>query len=237
MVNKTQIKKMISHTAVDILVKSGMKLGLGTGSTAIGAVRRIAYLIKEKKLKDLSIVTTSMQTKMECLALGIPITSILDPHLGAKLDLTIDGADEINPDYKLIKGHGGALLREKIVAYASGQFAIVAYQNKLVDLLGIKCAVPVEVTPEALYLVSERLKVMGADVTLRMATHFVGPIYTEQGNIILDAKFQSIPDPDTLEKEIKLIPGAMECGLFCRKVDHLFIGYENGKVEHRQGKD
>jgi len=231
---KAEIKKLVAHTAVDTLVKSGMKLALGTGSTAIEAARRIAVLKNEKKLYNLMVVTTSLQTKMECLALGIPITTLIDPLLKAELDLTIDGADEIDPQNRLIKGHGGALLSEKIAAYASEQFAVVADYTKLVKRLGIKFAVPVEVIPEAHATVARQLKAKGAVVSLQMAAHFAGPIFTEHGNLLLQAKFESITDPEALEKELSCIPGVVESGLFCRKVNHLFIGFADGKVDHRQ---
>jgi ribose 5-phosphate isomerase A len=231
---KIEIKKRVSHTAVDTLIKSGMKLGLGTGSTAVEVVRRIAALKKQNKLQNLTVVTTSLQTKMECLALGIPVTTLMDPLLKAHLDLTIDGADEIDPHYRLIKGGGGALLSEKITAYSSSEFAIVADYTKLVEKLGTKCAVPVEVVPDAHLTVSRQLEAKGAAVTLRMAANLFGPVFTEQGNLLLEAKFESIENPDVLEKEIKCFPGVIESGLFCRKVNHLFIGFPDGKVEHRK---
>ena len=231
---KAEIKKLVAYTAVDTLVKSGMKLGLGSGSTAIGTVRRIAELKKQKKIKNLAIVTTSLQTRMECLALNLPITSFTDPALKAQLDLTIDGADEIDPQYRLIKGHGGALLSEKITAYNSKQFAIVADYTKLVERLGIKFAVPVEVIPEAHIAITRQLESKGATVRMLMATNFAGPVYTEHGNLLLHAKFEHLEHPEALEKQISAIPGVVESGLFCRKVNHLFIGFANGKVEHRQ---
>jgi ribose 5-phosphate isomerase A len=231
---KKQLKKIIAGTAVDTLVKSGMKIGLGTGTTALHAVHRVAELIKQHKLQGLTLVTTSLETKMECLNLDLDVTTIMDPRLNTGLDLTIDGADEIDPRYRLIKGHGGALLSEKIIAYASLQFAVVADYSKLVDCLGVAHSLPVEVVPEALTTVTRELASRGAEVALRQATHFAGPVYTERGNIILDAKFARIPDPEQLEKEIGIIPGVVESGLFCRKLNHLFIGHEDGSVEHRQ---
>ena len=115
--DKSKIKKQVAYTAIDTLVKSGMKLGLGTGSTSIFAVHRVAELLKKGILKNLKIVTTSLQTKVECQNLGISLTSLNCSTLGGRLDLTIDGADEIDPHNNLLKGGGGALLIEKITAY------------------------------------------------------------------------------------------------------------------------
>jgi ribose 5-phosphate isomerase A len=231
---KMQLKKLIAATAVDTLIKSGMKIGLGTGTTALHAVHRVAELIQNRNLEGLTLVTTSLETRMECLNMGLDVTTIMDPRLADGLDLTIDGADEIDPQYRLIKGHGGALLSEKIIAYASREFAVVADSSKLVDCLGTMRSLPVEVVPEALTTVTRQLASWGAGVTLRQATHFAGPVYTERGNVLLDAKFKSIPDPVGLEKQIAAVPGVVESGLFCRKVNHLFIGHEDGSVEHRR---
>ncbi|MBN1797321.1 MAG: ribose-5-phosphate isomerase RpiA [Spirochaetales bacterium] len=231
---KNEIKKLVAYTAADTLIKSGMKVGLGSGSTAIEVVRRIAQLKSEQKLQNLMVVPTSLQTKLECLTLGIPITTLADPALKAQLDLTIDGADEIDPQYRLIKGHGGALLSEKITAYASVHFAVVADFSKIVDKLGIKFAVPVEVVPEAQLTVSRQLESLGAKVNLLMATNFAGPVYTEHGNLLLHAKFKSIEHPDALEKSLSAIPGVVESGLFCRQVNHIFVGTADGKVDHIQ---
>jgi ribose 5-phosphate isomerase A len=231
---RQEIKKCVAHTAADALIKSGMKVGLGSGSTAIEVVRRVAELKNQGKLKNLMVVITSFQTKTECLALGIPITTLNDPLLESQLDLTIDGADEIDPRQKLIKGHGGALLSEKITASCSTEFAIIADYTKLVDKLGTKCAVPVEAVPEAHLTVTRQLENLGAHVHLLMASRFSGPVHTERGNLLLHAKFEYIDHPEALEKEIKCIPGVVESGLFCRKVNHVFIGFADGKVDHRK---
>jgi ribose 5-phosphate isomerase A len=143
------IKEMVGREAVNALVKSGMKLGLGTGSTAIPAVRHIGLLMKEGKLKDILAVPTSFQTTIECEKWGIPLFSLNSKEIGGSLDLTIDGADEVDPQNRLIKGGGGALLLEKVAAYASASYAIVVDESKLVEHLGIKFPVPVEVVPDA----------------------------------------------------------------------------------------
>jgi len=231
--DKLTIKKQVAYAAVDALVKSGMKLGLGTGSTAINAVHRIAELFKKGKLNNLDIVVTSLQTKIECQRFNIPLTSLNYPFLNGILDLTIDGADEIDPDNSLIKGGGGALLLEKILAYSSDCLAIIADSSKLVTKLGKKFPVPVEVIPAAEFIVTKQLIALGAKVVLRLAEKMAGPVFTEHGNLLLDAKFPCIEDAKSLEREIKSIPGVVESGIFSCKINHIFIGHLNGKIEHK----
>jgi ribose 5-phosphate isomerase A len=228
------LKRDIAYAAADALIKDGMKLGLGTGSTACWVAVRLSEMIKAGKVKALRTVATSYNTRLDCERLGIPLTGLADPALGNALDLTIDGADEIDPARALIKGGGGALLLEKIIAYASKEFAVVATDNKLVKHLGETFAVPVEVIPEALSLVKEKLSRLGAGtIVLRTPPNFAGPVYTDHGNLILDARFPRIDDPAALERELKAVPGVVESGIFTRPVNHLFIGFPDGRVERR----
>jgi ribose 5-phosphate isomerase A len=228
------LKRDIAYAAADALIKDGMKLGLGTGSTACWVAVRLSELMKAKKVRSIHAVATSYNTRLDCERLGIPLTGLADPVLANSLDLTIDGADEIDPHRALIKGGGGALLLEKIIAYASVEFAIVATDSKLVTHLGQTFAVPVEVVPEALSLVQEKLVKRGASpVVLRTPPNFAGPVYTDHGNLILDARFPKILDPAALERELKSIPGVVESGVFNRPVNHLFIGFPDGRVERR----
>ena len=132
MLEKNAIKELTACEAVNALVKSGMKLGLGTGSTAIPAIRRIGALLKEGKLKDILAVPTSLQSLIECEKWGVPLFSLNSKEIGGKLDLTIDGADEVDPESRLVKGGGGALLLEKIIAYVSASYAVVVDETKLV---------------------------------------------------------------------------------------------------------
>lgn len=229
---------MVAASAVDKLVRSGMKLGLGTGSTAIPAVRRVGALLASGELCDILAVPTSFQTTIECEKLGIPIFSLNSREIDGSLDLTIDGADEVDPDNRCIKGGGGALLLEKIIAYASAQYAIVVDESKIVKNLGLKFPVPVEVIPEARIPVTLALEKLGAEVKLREAVRKAGPVITDHGNFILDILFGTAPDPSALEAEINRIPGVVENGFFTGPAGRvlrpaIFIGHGNGNVERR----
>lgn len=229
---------MVAAKAVEALVKSGMKLGLGTGSTAIPAVKRIGVLLAKGELKNILAVPTSFQTTIECEKSGIPIFTLNSREINGSLDLTIDGADEVDPCNRLIKGGGGALLLEKIIAYASKQYAIVVDESKIVKNLGLKFPVPVEVIPEARCPVTLRLENMGAEVKLREAVRKAGPVITDHGNFILDILFGETVDPAVLEAELNRIPGVVENGFFTGPSERIlrpviFIGYGNGNVERR----
>jgi len=235
---QTEIKEIAGRAAVDALVKSGMKLGLGTGSTAITAVRYIGALIKEGKLSGILAVSTSFQTSIECEELGIPLFTLNSREINAKLDLTIDGADEVDRENRLIKGGGGALLPEKIAAYSSASYAIVVDESKIVESLGVKFPVPVEVVSEARVSATLALQKLGAEVTLRQALRKAGPVVTDHGNLLLDIRFAKAPDPVLMEREINLIPGVIENGFFTgphgrplRPV--VFIARADGAVERR----
>ena len=154
-------KEAAGKTAVDALVKSGMKLGLGTGSTAVHAVRRVGELLLRGTLRDITAFATSFQTEIECEKLGIPFYPLNSRELSGGLDLTIDGADEVDPQNRLIKGGGGALLIEKIAAYASSAFAVAVDGSKIVDTLGTGFPVPVEVVPEARVSAARAAKTRG----------------------------------------------------------------------------
>ena len=233
-----EIKEMVGRAAVQALVKSGMKLGLGTGSTAIPAVRHIGVLLGEGKLNGILAVPTSFQTSIECEKWGIPLFSLNSKEIGGTLDLTIDGADEVDPKNRLIKGGGGALLLEKIVAYASAAYAIVVDESKLTENLGIKFPVPVELVPEARIPVTLALEKIGAQVTLREAVCKAGPVITDRGNLLLDILFKSPPDPSLLEAELNRIPGVVENGFFTGPYNRgltpkVFIGKADGTLEVR----
>ena len=227
------MKEAAGKAAVDALVKSGMKLGLGTGSTAIHAVRRVGELLACGELRDICAFATSFQTEIECEKLGIPFYTLNSRELSSGLDLTIDGADEIDPQNFLIKGGGGALLIEKLAAYASSSFVIVADETKLTDSLGINFPIPVEVVPEARVQAGKTLEKFGANVILREALRKAGPVITEHGNIILDIRFGSPVSPPVMETEINKIPGVVENGFFTGKPPVIYIAHSDGTIETR----
>jgi len=230
-----KMKQAAGKAAVDALVKNGMKLGLGTGSTAIHAIRRVGELLSQGALSDICAFTTSFQSEIECEKLKIPFFPLNSRELSGRLDLTIDGADEVDPQSNLIKGGGGAMLIEKLAAYASAAFAITVDESKVVNRsLGLGFPVPVEVIPEARLTASMALEAMGAAVTLREAVRKAGPVITEHGNLILDIRFSKDIDPAALEREINFIPGVVENGFFTRNRPVVYIAHMDGNIEVRQ---
>jgi ribose 5-phosphate isomerase A len=241
-----QLKQQVGKAAVDSMVKSGMKLGLGTGSTAIYAVRRVGELLKQGVLQDICAFATSLQTEIECEKLRIPFYTLNSQELANGLDLTIDGADEVDPQNNLIKGGGGAMLIEKLAAYASSAYVIIVDESKLAERLGGSFPVPVEVIPAARVQATRGLEKIGANVILREAIRKAGPVITEHGHIILDIRFGSpltltspmlaSIDPSLMETELNLIPGVVENGFFTRKPPVVYIVRSDGTIEIRQPK-
>lgn len=219
-----EAQKKSAALAACRLVKPGMVLGLGTGSTVQFVLEELArrHRAGEKMLG----VATSRRTEDACRALGLPLTT-LDEH--PQLALTIDGADELTTRLDLIKGGGGALLREKVVASVTKTVVIVADERKLVPTLGTTFAVPVEAAPFASPVVQRRLEALGARAALRMAGS--SPYRTDNGNAILDARFTAIPDPPQMERAIKMLPGVAEVGLFCGLAHRAFVAGETGVRE------
>ena len=235
---KDEQKILAAKTAVDTMIDkgkifSGMKIGLGTGSTAIPAVRRLAERIKDGTLSGVKAVVTSFQTQNECLSLGIPVFSLNDKAIGGRLDLTIDGADEVDQNSDLIKGGGAALLREKIVAYNSDDFVIVADESKSVESEGTGFPLPVEIIGEAMQSVKNALSKLGAECTLREGVKKCGPVITDNGNWILDCKWKNPVSPLVMEDEINAIPGVVENGFFTKLHPIVFIAHADGSVEIR----
>lgn len=224
---------MTGKKAVDDLVVNGMKIGLGTGSTAIHVVRRIGALIQEGKLKDIKAVPTSFQPLIACEEWGIPAYTLNAQEISGQLDLTIDGADEVDPNHYCVKGGGGALLPEKITAYASKAYAIVVDETKIVERLGLRFPVPLEVIPEARITVIRAAERLGAEAVLREAVRKAGPVITEHGNLLIDIRFKSPIDPAVLERELNQIPGVVENGFFTKLRPSVFIGRADGTVEVR----
>jgi ribose 5-phosphate isomerase A len=231
-----EVKRRVGIQVVDTLVQSGMKLGLGTGSTAVHAVNRIGELLHQGKLKSIMAVPTSYQTMVACQQAGISLTTLNDPVVDGRLDLSVDGADEVDPDWNLIKGGGAAMLTEKVIAHASERYCIVVDSSKLSPRLGEKAPVPVAIVPEALLTVSRRLETLGGEVELRMATRKAGPVVSDHGNLVLDVTFPEPFDPKKLEAEIMGIPGVTANGIFTFPVNDLFVGYPDGRVEHKHSE-
>ena len=226
------IKKALGVQAVDQFVQDGMRVGLGTGSTAIWAVRRVAARLSEGSLHGIRAVVTSLQTELEARQLGIPIFTLNDAAIESTLDLTIDGADEIDPAYNLIKGGGGALLLEKIIAYASRRLLIIAGESKLNARLGTLFPIPVEVVADAIAPVSRRIREMGGEASLRMGVRKAGPVVTDLGNLLLDVTFRSAIDARRMEDDLKVIPGVLENGLFTKNRPELLIGRSEGHIDY-----
>jgi ribose 5-phosphate isomerase A len=218
-------KRAAAERAVTGYVESGMVLGLGTGSTVSFGVRKVGELLASGELEDVRGVPTSEQTADLAREVGIPLLGLSE----AGPRLTIDGADEVGPGLALIKGLGGALLREKIVADASeGGLIVVVDESKLVDVLG-QGPLPVEVEPFGWEVTLEALKALGCEPELRMDHEdSERPYVTDGGNYTADCRFASIPDPVSLEDEIKRIPGALECGLFVGLARAVVVGRSGG---------
>lgn len=228
------MKELVGRSAVERYVKSGMRLGLGTGSTAMPAVRRVGELLRDRLLSDIKVVPTSFQTVMECERWGIPLYSLNSREIGGRLDLAIDGADEVDPLNRCVKGGGGALLVEKIIAYNAERFVVVVDESKLAERLGDSFAVPVEVVTEARIPVSRALESLGAVPTLREALRKAGPVITEHGNLILDCRFPAPVDPAELEAAIAVIPGVVESGFFAKIRPAVVVARSDGSLEYRE---
>ncbi len=210
-------------------VRDGDIVGLGTGSTAVYAVR----FLGERVQAGLKIrgIPTSIHTQELAASLGIPLTTLDEFQ---QIDVTIDGADEIDPGLRLIKGGGGALLREKIVASATKQFVIIADSSKQVPMLG-KFPVPVEVIKFAEALVAKKISALGASVGVRI-DRSGQPFITDEGNHILDCHFGQIPDPPALARKLEAMPGVVEHGLFIGMAALALIGKGDGVIEQRPPK-
>ncbi|MDY3756205.1 MAG: ribose-5-phosphate isomerase RpiA [Treponema sp.] len=236
--SQVEQKKLVGAYAVDKLLEeglifSGMKIGLGTGSTAMPAVERLAYHLKAGTIKDIKAVSTSFQTTIACEKLGIPVYSMNAAVIGGQLDLAIDGADEISPENNLIKGGGAALLLEKIVAYNAKQFVVVADSSKDVPHLGTGFALPVEIVAEARSSLVRQLEALGAQCTLREGIRKAGPVVTDNGNLILDLLWKEPVDAAALENTIKAMVGVVEVGFFTKNKPRCYIARNDGSVTQR----
>lgn len=220
--SQQQAKERVGKALAD-KVKHGELIGVGTGSTVDAALRAIKSRVDSEGLQ-VSVVTSSYASAWSCEQIGL---QVLYPGFQGKISWAFDGADEVDPDFRLIKGKGGALLQEKILAVRSQEFIIVVDESKLVKTLGAACAVPVEVIPTASGFVYEQLKKLGAEqVTLRSGTGKHGATITEAGNIIFDAKFSQITK--TLPAQIKALVGVVEHGIFATEAKEVWVAQESG---------
>ena len=218
---QTQMKQAVAQAAVD-QIQNGMILGLGSGSTAALMIEALALKIKSGEIRDVVGVTTSFQGEVLSSELGIPLTSLSSV---SEIDLAIDGADEVDPGFQLIKGGGACHVQEKLVAARAERFIVVVDSTKLVQRLNLDFLLPVEVLPGAWVQVQSQLKAMGGVAELRMATRKAGPVVTDQGNLVLDVRFEDgISDPIALEREINNLPGVLENGLFVNLADEVLVG-------------
>ena len=204
-----EIKRLVGEAAAK-LVQDGMVCGIGTGSTVAFLIEALGKRVREEKLQ-LTGVPTSFQSKLLCRTHGI---STWEPQDCASLDLAIDGADEVDPDLNLIKGGGAAHTREKIVAAMAKEFVVIVDESKLVTKLGSTFAVPIEVIPAALQFVSEKIKGLGGDPQIRMGLRKDGPVVTDNGQLVIDARFQPEVDLREVDRILHQTPGVVETGLF-----------------------
>jgi ribose 5-phosphate isomerase A len=219
--DKEELKKLCAEKAVE-QIKDGMTIGLGTGSTVEYALRKLG----EKVKKDLTIqgIPTSIHTMRIAKEENIPITSLEENPV---IDLTIDGADEVDSYLNLIKGGGGALTREKIIAFNSKKVIIVVDDSKIVKALGIDFPLPVEILKFGWTSTKKALEGFGCSVELREIMENE-PFITDNGNYILDCEFDRIDDSEQLELEINRIPGVVENGLFIGLVNEVIVGAKQG---------
>ncbi len=227
----TKFKQQAGEYAVQF-VESGMIVGLGHGSTTIHALRRLAQRLEAGELEDIVGVPCSTHVQADAEALGIPLTTLNE---APNIDLTIDGADEVDPQLNLIKGGGGALLREKMVAQASRREIIIVDITKCSDVLGTTWALPVEVTPFGWRAQAAFLASLGAEVNLRRSEDGE-PFRTDQHNYILDADFGPIEDPAALAEHLNARAGIVEHGLFLGLATDLIVAGPEG-IEHLKSTD
>jgi len=206
-------------------VRSHSVIGLGSGSTATHLIQVIGSLLEKGELTNISGVPTSHQSAADAREAGIPLTS-LDEH--PALDLAIDGADQIDGNLDAIKGGGGALLREKVVASTAMEYILIADERKLVEKLGDGFPLPIEVLPFSAEPVMGTITDLRAKVSIRRGSGKLGPVVTDNGNFILDADFGPMDDPKWLDGELKRIPGVLETGLFIGYADIVYIGKKDG---------
>jgi len=216
------------------MVEDGMVVGLGTGRAAEMFVRALTERVGSGlRLSGLRGVPTSERTAALARELGIRLASLEEVE---RVDLDVDGADEVSPALDLIKGHGGALVRERLVAAYSSRFVVLVGEEKLVPKLGTRRALPVEVVPFGIPVARRGLEGLGARVSLRLDTANGVPFRTDNGNAILDASWNGIDSPAELQTAVDLLPGVVDCGLFVGMADLVLVQRSSGveRLERRQ---
>ena len=226
MVDKEKCKLTAARAAIEY-IEDKQVVGIGSGSTIAHAIRCLGEKIQKSGIAILA-VPTSFQSAILLTEYNIPITTLNEHPV---LDIAIDGTDEFDPDFNLIKGGGAALTQEKIIDSAAKFLIIIADESKKVKYLGEKAALPIEIIPIALKTVSNRIKKMTTEIQLRMAAKKLGPVVTDNGNFIIDVRFDKIKDPVTLEKELNVIPGVVENGLFVNMTDLVIVGHEDKAIK------
>lgn len=226
--HQTRLKQKAAYHAVTF-IQSGMTIGLGSGSTARFAVERLGELLRGGQLQDVAGIPSSLQTEKLANRAAVPLTDFSEHPV---IDITIDGADEVDPRLNLIKGGGGALLREKVLAQASDRNIIIVDPGKISATLGHRWAVPVEVVPFALKRVEHVLEGLGGSVSLRKAVDGA-PFWTDQHNLILDADFGPIEQPQQLDDRLSSLAGVVAHGLFLSLASDLIVA-EPSRIRHLQ---
>ena len=224
-----QLKQQAAEYAVTQFIQSGMLIGLGFGSTAIHAVNKIGALLISSDLKDITAIACAKSTEDHARQLGIPL---IEFGPDTEIDITIDGADEVDPQFNVIKGGGGALTREKVVATASKREVIVVDEGKLSDVLGTQWHIPIEVVPFGWQTQMGFLRRLGADPVRRMDQDG-SPIITDQHSYIIDADFGQITDPVGLAAILKARTGIVEHGLFLNLATDIIVASTSG-ITHLQ---
>ncbi len=214
-----ELKKLVGITAAR-LVENGMICGIGTGSTVVFFIEELGRRIKNEKIK-ITGVPTSFQSRLLCQANNIIIK---EPQDCSKLDLAIDGADEVDPELNAIKGGGAAHTREKIVAAMAERFVIIVDDSKLVPTLGTAFPVPVEIIPSALEFISAKIREWGGEPQLRMGVKKDGPVVTDNGQFIIDIKFKPGTDLRKIDALLRQLPGVVETGLFYDLAKQVLVG-------------
>ena len=218
------MKQEVGKAAAD-RVQSNTIVGLGTGSTTAYAIQFIGERLQKGELENIQGIPTSFQAEVLSKQYGIPLTTLDAIN---HIDIAIDGADEVDPNKNLIKGGGAAHTREKVVDSLANQFIVVVDSGKLVDKLGSTFLLPVEVIPMAITPVMRKLEQLGGKPELRMGVKKAGPVVTDQGNLVVDVKFEDLSNPGELEKTINNIPGVLENGLFVGVADVVLVGEVKG---------